>query len=150
MPLKRKIPSRKFSSSPQRRAWPSRPFANRSASKPASNSAGNSAQGAANKSPDKPTNKPTSKSPSSNTSRPGSAASRDTGRGSEAAEGERPASLAECFWDMGFESIPTVEELQKRYRELSLVLHPDARGTKESFQKLRIAYETALALLESS
>lgn len=51
---------------------------------------------------------------------------------------------------MGFEELPTVEELRQRYKELSLVLHPDAGGNKQSFVALRTNYETALALLEKS
>ncbi len=48
---------------------------------------------------------------------------------------------------MGFESLPTLEQLRQRYKELSLVLHPDAGGTKQAFQALRANYETAQTLL---
>ncbi len=58
--------------------------------------------------------------------------------------------IPQCFWDMGFEQIPTVEELRQRYKELSLVLHPDARGTKQAFLDLRQNYEAAQAHLEGS
>ena len=56
-------------------------------------------------------------------------------------------TVAQCFWDMGFESVPTLEELRQRYKELSLVLHPDAGGNKQAFVDLRTNYEAALAIL---
>jgi curved DNA-binding protein CbpA len=48
---------------------------------------------------------------------------------------------------MGFESTPTLDELRQRYKELSLVLHPDAGGNKAAFLALRSNYEMALELL---
>lgn len=51
---------------------------------------------------------------------------------------------------MGFEATPTVEELRQRYKELSLVLHPDAGGNKQSFVDLRTNYEAALSILQAT
>ncbi len=58
-------------------------------------------------------------------------------------------TIPTCFWDMGFESLPTLEELRQRYKELSLVLHPDAGGNKQAFVQLRTNYETAQSILQS-
>lgn len=50
---------------------------------------------------------------------------------------------------MGFETLPTMDELRQRYKELSLVLHPDAGGNKQAFVDLRHNYESAQAILSA-
>jgi hypothetical protein len=47
---------------------------------------------------------------------------------------------------MGFNEIPkSAEEVKQKYREMSKLMHPDAGGNAEDFQKLNEAYDKALA-----
>lgn len=137
MSPKRKIPSRKL---------PSRKFGTASSSakprmrptlgakpKPASALGAQSQAGGASK--------PKSKVPHKNSSK---AQLRSQSHRQPAAP---VPSVPACFWEMGFEELPTLDELRQRYRELSLVLHPDAGGDKQAFLSLRTNYETALSLL---
>ena len=55
----------------------------------------------------------------------------------------KPKDIPQCFLLLGFNDIPTSEELKKRYKELAKVNHPDAGGNNEYFISIQNAYETA-------
>ncbi len=59
----------------------------------------------------------------------------------------KPALLPQCFYDLGFDELPSEQELRARYRILATRLHPDARGSKQEFQQLKSNYDSALAHL---
>ena len=47
---------------------------------------------------------------------------------------------------MGFDRIPnSKDEVKLKYRDMSKLMHPDAGGDKEDFQKLNEAYDKALS-----
>lgn len=45
-----------------------------------------------------------------------------------------------CFAALGFDHIPTEEELKQRYRARAKTVHPDAGGTAEEFEVLKRNY----------
>ncbi len=45
---------------------------------------------------------------------------------------------------LGFASTPTVDEVKKRYRELSKIYHPEAGGSRDSFEAITAARDAAL------
>ena len=59
------------------------------------------------------------------------------------------ASLPSCFAALQFDSLPTDEEIQKRYRMLAKACHPDAGGDGDLFAKLTKARDDALKYLRS-
>lgn len=55
--------------------------------------------------------------------------------------------IPQCFIALQFDTIPTEEELKKRFRQLSKSAHPDAGGSDEQFIILKEAYDEACKLL---
>ena len=58
------------------------------------------------------------------------------------------ADIPACFKVLQFNELPTPEELQKRFRQLSKVAHPDGGGSEEQFISLKSAYDEALEMLK--
>lgn len=50
------------------------------------------------------------------------------------------ASVPACFAALGFDHIPTEEELKQRFRARAKTAHPDAGGTAEEFEVLKKNY----------
>lgn len=56
------------------------------------------------------------------------------------------ADMPDCFRYLGFKQMPkTVDEVKERYRELAKIMHPDAGGSEEEFERLQRAKEQAIA-----
>lgn len=53
-----------------------------------------------------------------------------------------------CFAFLQFAQHTSKEELQKRYRELCKVYHPDAGGSEEQFVALKEAYDECTKIIE--
>ena len=51
--------------------------------------------------------------------------------------------IPKCFHVLGFDSIPTQDELKKQYRELAKIHHPDNGGNERMFIKINSAFEEA-------
>lgn len=60
-----------------------------------------------------------------------------------------PSNLPECFQILGFDQIPTRKLLRERFLRLARESHPDMGGCKNTFKRYRIAYEEAIAYLNS-
>lgn len=59
--------------------------------------------------------------------------------------------LEPCFAALGFASRPaSAEDVSKRYRDLSKVLHPDKGGDPEAFMLLKDNYHRCMELMEAS
>lgn len=61
-----------------------------------------------------------------------------------------PAALAPCLVALGFERMPTEEDLKAKYRDLARRHHPDAGGSEASFRSLKANYEDALLIVTSA
>lgn len=55
--------------------------------------------------------------------------------------------IPQCFKTLLFNKVPSLEEVEKRYREFAKAVHPDAGGSEEGFINLRQAYDQAKAYL---
>lgn len=64
-------------------------------------------------------------------------------------EADKPI-IKKCFTDMGFDHIPTMDELRKRHRELAKQRHPDAGGSTKQFHELQDAYLACVKELEAN
>lgn len=62
----------------------------------------------------------------------------------------KPKEIDDCFRLFGFTEIPTIEQLQERYRALVKVAHPDAGGTSEYFMQIQEAKKQAEEILLNS
>lgn len=61
------------------------------------------------------------------------------------------SSVPPCFAALGFDRIPTEEELKQRFRSRVKTVHPDAGGTAEEFEVLKRNYlECQSYLLDKS
>lgn len=59
-----------------------------------------------------------------------------------------PTQVPECFRVLGFDRVPdSAEEVNKRYKQLSKVLHPDSGGSEVEFSAMKDAKEAALIYL---
>ena len=56
----------------------------------------------------------------------------------------RPADLPMCFTILQFDSLPTVEEVEARYKQLCKAAHPDAGGSPDMFQRITEARDAAV------
>lgn len=56
--------------------------------------------------------------------------------------------IPNCFRILQFNKIPTLEELHKRYKDLSKKTHPDVGGTAEQFIVIKDAYNEAIKYKE--
>lgn len=62
-----------------------------------------------------------------------------------------PSKLPDCFRVLQFSSLPkTVEEVEKQYKRLAKVAHPDVGGSAEQFQTLQEARERAVEYLKGA
>ena len=60
-----------------------------------------------------------------------------------------PVEIPVFFKTLGFSQMPSgAEEVKDRYRTLAKQKHPDAGGSTEEFQRIKIAAEEALKYLE--
>lgn len=56
--------------------------------------------------------------------------------------------LPQCFQDLGFKyDYPSKKELDKSYKDLLKIVHPDNGGKEENFVKLKKSYDQCLKLL---
>lgn len=60
-----------------------------------------------------------------------------------------PKDIPSCFKVLHFSEIPTEEDLQKRFRQLSKTAHPDCGGSEEQFITLKTAYDEAIELVRN-
>lgn len=60
----------------------------------------------------------------------------------------KPKDIPNCFLILGFNYIPTVEELKKRYKELAKANHPDVGGNSEYFISIKNSFESAQQFLK--
>lgn len=58
------------------------------------------------------------------------------------------ADIPPCLKALQFEEFPTEAELQKRFRQLSKVAHPDSGGSEAQFIALKTAYDEARKLIQ--
>lgn len=59
------------------------------------------------------------------------------------------AVMEDCFVALGFGERPTTEEdVTKQYRRMAKVMHPDAGGDPEAFQRLQENYKKCLEMLQ--
>lgn len=58
------------------------------------------------------------------------------------------ADIPPCLKALQFEELPTEAELQKRFRQLSKVAHPDSGGSEAQFIALKTAYDEARKLIQ--
>ncbi|KIL42045.1 hypothetical protein SD70_02335 [Gordoniibacillus kamchatkensis] len=59
-----------------------------------------------------------------------------------------PPPMPECFWKLGFGSVPNEQQLTSRWKELLKTEHPDIKkGNDVHFRELKAAYEEAIKLL---
>lgn len=56
--------------------------------------------------------------------------------------------IPSCFITLGFQNIPNVEELKKRYKELVKIAHPDTGGDTDMFKAYTEAYRDAEGYLQ--
>jgi hypothetical protein len=62
----------------------------------------------------------------------------------------RSSQLPDCFWSLGFEALPTRQQLRQRFLQLATVVHPDMSGTKQDFKQIKAAYELAVEYLNQT
>ena len=142
----RKIPSTSFAARRAKSSAPKRPIQSRpltSRATPSQTTSSKSSSGQSSSSNTAPSNSSSGAKPSAAPAKRGINKKRPAPSPSPNEEAQVPAGLPQCLWELGFEAKPTLEELRQRYRELSLVLHPDTRGNKEAFVALRTNYESA-------
>lgn len=60
-----------------------------------------------------------------------------------------PKKIPKCFVVLGFDSVPTFDELKEQYRKLAMITHPDKSGTSKIFNMYTKAYNEAKTLLAS-
>lgn len=60
------------------------------------------------------------------------------------------ADIPPCFAALGFDHIPTEEELKQRYRARTKVAHPDAGGSVEEFEVLERNYRECQKYLKEN
>lgn len=60
------------------------------------------------------------------------------------------AFIPDFFQLLGFQKVPTQEEVKRAYKEKASVCHPDKGGSAEDFQILHDAYEKSLEYLQSN
>lgn len=60
----------------------------------------------------------------------------------------KPKDIPMCFLQLGFNHIPTSEELKKRYKELAKTNHPDVGGNSEYFISIQNSFESAQKILK--
>lgn len=60
----------------------------------------------------------------------------------------KPKDVPDCFKKLGFDKIPSIEELKTRYRQTVKIAHPDHGGSEEYFLMVQSAYEEAEKVLE--
>lgn len=60
------------------------------------------------------------------------------------------AAIPPCFAALGFDHIPTEEELKQRYRARTKVAHPDAGGSAEEFEVLERNYRECQKYLKEN
>lgn len=58
--------------------------------------------------------------------------------------------IPKCFSSLGFEEIPTADELKNRYRMLARASHPDSGGNAELFNIYSKAYKEAEKYLQEA
>lgn len=56
--------------------------------------------------------------------------------------------IPECFKIFGFEEIPDMENLKKRYKQIVKSAHPDAGGDADYFIQVQAAFETANKIIK--
>lgn len=59
------------------------------------------------------------------------------------------SSFPECFTILGFDKIPTEQELKKRFRELAKENHPDRGGDPVKFEEISKAHNDAMKLIKN-
>ena len=59
-----------------------------------------------------------------------------------------PAPIPECFAVLQFDKTPTRDDVERRFKQLCKIAHPDVGGSEEMFQRIVNAREQALKLLE--
>lgn len=97
--------------------------------------------------PERPASqRPTSQRPTSQ--RPASPPTAPSGVSDPSSTSKR--QLPECFWLLGFEVLPTRQELRRRFLQLATVVHPDMKGDKLDFQGIKSAYESAVQWLDQN
>lgn len=57
-------------------------------------------------------------------------------------------AIPECFRLLGFNNIPSIQELKSRYRTIVKTTHPDVGGDSDYFISVQSAYEEAEKLLQ--
>lgn len=62
----------------------------------------------------------------------------------------RNSQLPDCFWSLGFETLPTRQQLRQRFLQLATVVHPDLNGTQQDFKQIKAAYELAVRYLNQT
>lgn len=60
----------------------------------------------------------------------------------------KPKDIPNCFLFLGFNDIPTSEELKKRYKDLAKINHPDVGGNSEYFISIQKSFESAQKILK--
>lgn len=60
----------------------------------------------------------------------------------------KPKEIPQCLLLLGFSEIPTADALNKRYKELAKVSHPDVGGSSEYFIQIKNAFESAQKYLK--
>lgn len=60
----------------------------------------------------------------------------------------KPKDIPNCFLFLGFNDIPTSEELKKRYKDLAKTNHPDVGGNSEYFISIQKSFESAQKILK--
>ena len=58
------------------------------------------------------------------------------------------AELPSCFLALQFDRIPSVEDVNARYKQLARVCHPDGGGSEAMFQRLTEARDQAIQYLQ--
>ncbi|MBR3868984.1 MAG: J domain-containing protein [Clostridia bacterium] len=61
----------------------------------------------------------------------------------------KPKNIPNCFLLLGFNYIPTFEDLKKRYKEIAKTNHPDVGGNAEYFISIQDAFESAQEVLKN-
>lgn len=57
------------------------------------------------------------------------------------------SDLPDCLKTLGFSSMPTPDELKRRYRQAAKVAHPDNGGSEDYFISIQQAYKDAQAVV---
>ncbi len=56
--------------------------------------------------------------------------------------------VPDCFKLLQFNSMPTIEELRRRYHQLAKSTHPDSGGSEAQFILIKKAYDEAYKIIE--